>query len=36
MDGNVINAHDKDHAAGCDKSENKFLKFCFWHSKPSS
>ena len=35
MDSNVINTHDKNHHAGCDKSEDKFLKFCFWHSKPS-
>lgn len=32
VDGDVINAHDKDYTAGCDKGENKFLKFCFWHS----
>ena len=32
VDSDVINAHDKDYTAGCDKGENKFLKFCFWHS----
>ena len=36
MDGNVVDTHDKDHTAGCDESENKFLKFCSWHDKPSS
>ena len=35
VDGDIINAHDKNHTAGCDKGKNEFLKFCFWHSKPS-
>ena len=35
VDSDVINAHDKDYTAGCDKGENKFLKFCFWHKKTS-
>ena len=34
-DGDIINAHDKNHTARCDKGKNEFLKFCFWHSKPS-
>ena len=35
VDGDIINSHDKNHTTGCDKSKNEFLKFCFWHSKPS-
>ena len=35
VDGDIINTHDKNHTTGCDKSKNEFLKFCFWHSKPS-